>query len=237
MGWTLAIQAQISGAEGILVSDDEETRVHYARLSVGIDARDMTVGTPLFSLRALLRAIAAEAGVTSDELIAETNKYAVSISGIDHSVPTSVRVFIEQMERLGFAKGSERVCTLPEAAHRAAFVGGSGLLVRCGHGSSLCMKDEKATTRTFGGWGTVIGDCGSGFCIGRDVVHTVTTVLDELGDPTQTAFVSKLPGALARVHDDRNVKRTPIFADGSKTPKETLGEQLTTIVEYLESVR
>jgi glucosamine kinase len=71
-----------------------------------------------------------------------------------------------------------------DAAHIAAFAGGSGILILSGTGSMAWARDAQGRSHRVGGWGDVIGDEGSSFWIGRRILGVVTKSLDGRAPPT-----------------------------------------------------
>ncbi|MDE2238149.1 MAG: hypothetical protein KGK30_09685, partial [Elusimicrobia bacterium] len=57
-----------------------------------------------------------------------------------------------------------------ELSHRAAFRGGTGVLLIAGTGSSALGRDRKGRWRYAGGWGPLLGDEGSAFWIGKEAL-------------------------------------------------------------------
>lgn len=55
-------------------------------------------------------------------------------------------------------------------AHRAAFLGGAGVLVIAGTGSNVLGINDRGESDRAGGWGPMISDEGSGFWIGRRAI-------------------------------------------------------------------
>ena len=56
-----------------------------------------------------------------------------------------------------------------------------------GTGSVCCGCNEKGELRSIGGWGHLIGDEGSGYAIGRDMLTAVTHYWDGYGEETSLA--------------------------------------------------
>lgn len=71
-----------------------------------------------------------------------------------------------------------------EIALWGALEGRPGLSVVAGTGSVCCGRNEAGDYITAGGWGHLIGDEGSGYAIGRDVLKAVTHYWDGYGEET-----------------------------------------------------
>jgi glucosamine kinase len=69
-------------------------------------------------------------------------------------------------------------------ALEAAFAGGPGIVVIAGTGSIVLYRTEDGKMLRAGGWGTVLGDEGSGFAIGRDSLTAVLKAYDGRGEKT-----------------------------------------------------
>jgi len=67
-------------------------------------------------------------------------------------------------------------------ALEGAFAGGPGIAIIAGTGSMLIGKTPQGTVHTVGGWGRVLGDEGSGYCIGLEALKAVTRDYDNRGD-------------------------------------------------------
>lgn len=85
-----------------------------------------------------------------------------------------------------------------EAAVQDAFGAGPGLLLVAGTGSIACGRDRDGTTIRVGGWGSLLGDEGSGYAIGLAALRAAVRAADGRGPAT-----SLLVGAMAhaRVRD------------------------------------
>lgn len=55
-----------------------------------------------------------------------------------------------------------------------------GMLLVAGTGTALLVRDSKETMHLMGGWGTILGDEGSGYWIGVEALRHVTRVLDNM---------------------------------------------------------
>lgn len=70
-----------------------------------------------------------------------------------------------------------------EIALEGAFEGGSGLVVVVGTGSVAFARDEDGETALAGGWGSLLGDDGSGYALGQAGLRAVANDFDG-GEPT-----------------------------------------------------
>ncbi|MSR37051.1 MAG: hypothetical protein EXR95_10515 [Gemmatimonadetes bacterium] len=78
-----------------------------------------------------------------------------------------------------------RVGTDVEAAFEDAFAGGPGILVMAGTGSIAYGRAEDGREGRVGGWGSMLGDEGSGYAIGIEALRRVARSVDGRGQPTQ----------------------------------------------------
>lgn len=78
----------------------------------------------------------------------------------------------------------QRVLNDVDAANIGAFAGGSGILILAGTGSMAWARDEAGASHRTGGWGEIVGDEGSGYWIGRQVLGAVSKSIDGRAEPT-----------------------------------------------------
>jgi glucosamine kinase len=71
-----------------------------------------------------------------------------------------------------------------DGAHLGAFAGGQGILILAGTGSMAWARDTGGVSHRTGGWGEVVGDEGSGYWIGRQVLGAVSKSIDGRTGPT-----------------------------------------------------
>ena len=71
-----------------------------------------------------------------------------------------------------------------EIALWGALEGKPGISLVAGTGSICCGRNAEGDTLRAGGWGHLIGDEGSGYAIGRDVIKAVSHLWDGYGAPT-----------------------------------------------------
>lgn len=191
-GIALGIVGQVSESLAIVTSEGGE-RTHAAR-AAGMEWRAMSEGGPRARISELLDLLTAALGLRDRcELILRTRSLAVAVSGIDSRFSTSL--FRQSLINLGFDGATVTVASLAEAAHLGAFLGGPGLLVRCGHGTSACIRTPAGSRRLLGGWGSAAGDRGSGPWLGRKALIAATRVLDGNAAEDEAHFVQHLSAA------------------------------------------
>ena len=83
-----------------------------------------------------------------------------------------------------FGAVPQRVLNDVDAANIGAFAGGSGILILAGTGSMAWARDEAGASHRTGGWGEVVGDEGSGYWIGKQVLGAVSKSIDGRTGPT-----------------------------------------------------
>lgn len=83
-----------------------------------------------------------------------------------------------------FGAVPRRVLNDVDAANIGAFAGGSGILILAGTGSMAWARDDASASHRTGGWGEVVGDEGSGYWIGRQVLGAVSKSIDGRTGPT-----------------------------------------------------
>lgn len=83
-----------------------------------------------------------------------------------------------------FGAVPQRVLNDVDAANIGAFAGGSGILILAGTGSMAWARDEAGASHRTGGWGEIVGDEGSGYWIGKQVLSAVSKSIDGRGGQT-----------------------------------------------------
>jgi N-acetylglucosamine kinase-like BadF-type ATPase len=70
-----------------------------------------------------------------------------------------------------------------------------GMLLVAGTGTVLLVRDSKETMHLMGGWGTILGDEGSGYWIGVEALKHVSRALDNMipKDKLYEAVMERLP--------------------------------------------
>lgn len=108
-----------------------------------------------------------------------------------------------QQQAIGelFGTAPQRLLNDVDAAHLGAFAGGPGILILAGTGSMAWARDAAGASHRTGGWGDVIGDEGSGYWIGRQVLGVVSKAID--GRTEADALVAGVFDQLGLASDDR----------------------------------
>lgn len=83
----------------------------------------------------------------------------------------------EKLKRVGIESDAR-------IALEAAFSGGPGIIVIAGTGSIVFAKNGRGTVLRSGGWGRIIGDEGSGYALGRELLRAVAAEIDGRGKKT-----------------------------------------------------
>lgn len=83
-----------------------------------------------------------------------------------------------------FGAVPQRVLNDVDAANIGAFAGGPGILILAGTGSMAWARDEQGTSHRTGGWGEIVGDEGSGYWVGKQVLGAVSKSIDGRTGPT-----------------------------------------------------
>ena len=108
-------------------------------------------------------------------------------AGIAGAGREAVRAELESsLARAGVAR-RVRVGTDIEAAFHDAFADGSGILLMAGTGSIAFGRAEDGREGRVGGWGSVLGDEGSGYAIGVEALKRVARSADGRGKDTVLA--------------------------------------------------
>jgi len=90
----------------------------------------------------------------------------------------------------------------------AAFGSESGLVVIAGTGSVVCARAKDGTTRQVGGWGSLLGDPGSGHAVGRAGLRAVAADVDGGADTAIRARISDRYGI-----DERDALIRKVYRD------------------------
>lgn len=164
-------------------------------------------------------------------------------AGIAGAGRETVRASIEiALERLGLAEvvsvGSD-----VEAAFSDAFDTGPGILLVAGTGSIAWGRNEAGRQGRVGGWGSLLGDEGSGYAIGLESLRRLARDADGRGQETRLrdAILSAL--ALKDVDDlvtwaagaekAEIAALVPVVVDSSRSGDAVAGEILVKAVEEL----
>ena len=120
-----------------------------------------------------------------DEVISVLNKYGrclyltIGAAGVSNSLMRSICEEKFANANIPFELVGDHIIAL-EGAHN----GGPGLAVIAGTGSICFGKGENGVIERTGGWGHIIGDEGSAYALGRDIVKYVARDLDGYGKKT-----------------------------------------------------
>lgn len=131
-----------------------------------------------------------------------------------------------------------------EAAFDDAFDGGPGILLVSGAGSVALGRSERGRVARVGGWGSLLGDEGSGYAVGLEALRRVLRTVDGRGPATglRDAVMGALgladPGELVVwAHDATKgdiAGLVPVVAAGAGAGDAVAGEILVSAVEDLE---
>ena len=128
----------------------------------------------------------------------------------------------------------------------AAFGAESGLVIIAGTGSVVFARAEDGTTRRVGGWGSLLGDPGSGYAVGRAGLRAVLAAFDGGKDTEIRARVDEQYGIDERETLIREVYRdefavqnvAPLVidaaADGDPVAADILTSQAADLVQQVE---
>ena len=131
-----------------------------------------------------------------------------------------------------------------EAAFADAFATGPGILVVSGTGSIAWGRSEAGTIGRVGGWGSLLGDEGSGYAIGVEALKRVARDVDGRGE--QTRLEEEILGTLGLAFLDDIVEwaqtaskadiaaLVPVVAECARDGDAVAGEILVEAVEELE---
>jgi N-acetylglucosamine kinase-like BadF-type ATPase len=92
--------------------------------------------------------------------------------------------FLDYADDEGIHFKGVKVVSDAQVALEGAFPGSAGCILIAGTGSILFGKDDKDTIHRVGGFGRLIGDEGSGYCIGRKALNAVSKEIDGRGEKT-----------------------------------------------------
>ena len=115
-------------------------------------------------------------------LNAEGDCTALCIGAAGVSNPRMGELIAQAMKTAGITRW--KLVGDQEIALWGALEGSPGVSVVAGTGSICCGRNEAGDYITVGGWGHLIGDEGSGYAIGRDVLKAVTHYWDGYGEET-----------------------------------------------------
>lgn len=148
-----------------------------------------------------------------------------------------------ELDRLSLG-GRLEVGTDVEAAFEDAFGGEPGILVVSGTGSIGWGRSEAGVVGRVGGWGSLLGDEGSGYAIGLEALKRVARDVDGRGAQTrlEEAFLEALglPDVQELAHWATEASKAdiaslvPVIADCTREGDAIAGEILVDAVEELE---
>ena len=187
------------------------------------------------ALASTARAAAAEAGLA----LPCTALWA----GIAGAGRETVRSSVEmELERLGVAR-QVRVGNDADAAFHAAFGEGMGILLVAGTGSVAWGRNQEGREGRVGGWGTLLGDEGSGYAIGLESLRRVARTADGRGVETQLleaildhlglASAEELITWTSQAEKARVAALVPVVLESSRRGDAVAGEILVKAVEEL----
>lgn len=144
-----------------------------------------------------------------------------------------------------------RVGTDVEGAHRDAFGGGPGVLLVVGTGSMAWGRDPEGREVRVGGWGSLLGDEGSGYWLGLGGLRGIARAADGRGPATvltdRLLDALGLPGPQALIPWAASASKAQVAAlaprvlaaafDGDPVGVELLKGGLEALLRHLEVVR
>jgi len=144
--------------------------------------------------------------------------------------------------RMGLAR-RVHVGTDVEAAFHDAFGDGRGILLVAGTGSIAWGRNDDGREGRVGGWGTLLGDEGSGYAIGLESLRRVARNADGRGPETQLrdailgatgiATIDELVGWAAGADKADIAALAPVVSESSRRGDAVAGEILVKAVEEL----
>lgn len=190
--YRIAILGQVPKSEAILIKNEGD--VEYVSCPAGIEWRDSPSESSLFAIHDLLSRLARAVKLASAvALMSKVDQVAVAVAGTDSRF-TSSR-FENALQDTGIRRDLLRLTSLSEAAHLGSFLGRPGVLLRCGHGSSVFAKGTSGETCIVGGWGGMVGDHGSGVWLGKRALNVVARAVDGAVTEEEFLFAKQLAEA------------------------------------------
>ena len=107
----------------------------------------------------------------------------VGAAGI--SSPDALQMFADCMIKAGIENIPVKIVSDAQAALYGAVEDDSGIILISGTGSVCFGQNKKGKIHQAGGDGHLIGDEGSGYAIGRDILSAVIKELDQRGEKTE----------------------------------------------------
>ena len=170
MSLFLAIDAGGTKTE-CLIADDA---VVLARASTGtVKLMRVSEEQATARLQAMLEQVVSAAGAE----LSEVTRTCFGLAGLTSSEARAwARRIVPAM-----VSGELLLCGDEEIALDAAFRGGPGILVIAGTGSNVVGRAADGTLFGAGGWGSVLGDEGSGYWIGLEAIRVALRAQDRIG--------------------------------------------------------
>lgn len=106
----------------------------------------------------------------------------VGAAGVSSS--DALKMFVDCMERAGIGDIPLKIVSDAQAALYGAVEDDSGVILISGTGSVCFGQNKKGKTHQAGGDGHLIGDEGSGYAIGRDILSAAIKEMDRRGERT-----------------------------------------------------
>jgi N-acetylglucosamine kinase-like BadF-type ATPase len=142
-----------------------------------------------------------------------------------------------------------RIVSDAQVALEGAFPGSAGCILIAGTGSILFGKDSKGDIHRVGGFGRLIGDEGSGYCIGRKALKAVSKEIDGRGEKTMITemVIDKIDFGVSdklvnKVYKEKldiaSIARIVIeaAAKGDNTANKILSDEADELVLHLNSI-
>ncbi len=115
-----------------------------------------------------------------EELLANCSQLALAISGTDHRFDN--RLLMGRLRNMGFhnivSDDSFHFFSIAEAVYRGILDSEPGIVIRSGLGNSVFGVNKYGRSQVASGWGFIIGDLGSGFTLGKEVLNIIYKDID-----------------------------------------------------------
>lgn len=230
----VGIDGGLSGTRAVVVDADLRERARAEGPPAPVDARHPERAATVVA--DVVCAAVASAGAA----LPVTGLWA----GLEGTGRETARTGVEQaLAGLGLAP-SVGVGSDVEAAFDDAFGDGAGILVESGAGSVALGRSERGRVARVGGWGSLLGDEGSGYAVGLAGLRRVLKTVD--GRAPDTRLREALMGALGLAdppelvvwaHDATKgdiAGLVPVVAAAARAGDAAAGEILVRAVEDLE---
>jgi len=229
--YRIAILGQVPKSEAILIKNEDSVR--YALCPAGVEWRDGPPDSALFAIHDLLSRLAHAEGMASAvALMNKVDQVAIAVAGTDSRVSSSR--FENALQDAGIRKDLLRLSSLSEAAHLGSFLGKPGILLRCGHGSSVFAKGDTGESCIVGGWGGMVGDHGSGAWLGKKALNAVAGAIDRSANKDESLFASLLVEASSGLPSEPlNHPFEQMEVDRALSGNLAVRKYLTTVAEHV----